>query len=275
MGESRLPAPGTVYRILGARSPWSRLGAGVMDKAGVAQDHQDYRAATWSLIYVLRGRGRYRDAQGRTYPLGPGDCFVRQPQVPHTTQLDPASGWLEAFIDCGPDLAQALIPMQVLPADPPVWHWGLSLPRIERFTALRDELQRAADPQLPELLLRLLGLALACRPAPRPAPAGDVIERACALLAQQAPLRQDLRAWCRGEGLVYEQFRKHFRATVGVSPGQYRIRRRMELACALLQGTARTVAAIASELGYRSPYEFSAQFRAHLGVPPSRYRART
>ena len=41
----------------------------------------------------------------------------------------------------------------------PVWHWGLSAERIERFGSLRDDLERAHDRQLPALCLRLLGLA--------------------------------------------------------------------------------------------------------------------
>jgi len=268
-----LPASGTVYRSMGIGSPWARIGCGVMDKDRIRNDQLDSRASTWSMIYVLRGHGWYDDAFGSTHALAPGDCFVRLPGVTHSTRLDPASRWLEAFIDLGPELWRALEAMQVLASPQPVWHWGLSQERIARFGSLRDDLERAHDRQLPALCLRLLGLALEAQPAPADSVPDDAIERACLALTEQATSRRELRAWCRGQGLDYERFRKDFVARMGISPGQYRLRRRMDRACALLQSSQRSLGAISLELGYRSPYEFSAQFRLRMGIAPSRYRA--
>jgi len=268
-----MPSPGTVYRSMGIGSPWARIGCGVMDKDRIRNDQLDSRMSTWSMIYVLRGAGWYDDDTGRTHALGPGDCFVRLPGITHSTRLDPASRWLEAFIDLGPELWQALAGMQVLASAQPVWHWGLSQERAERFGSLRDDLERAHDRQLPALCLRLLGLALEAQPVPADSASDDAIERACLALTEQATSRVELRAWCRGQGLDYERFRKDFVARMGISPGQYRLRRRMDRACALLQSSQRSLAAISQELGYRSPYEFSAQFRLRMGIAPSRYRA--
>jgi AraC family transcriptional regulator of arabinose operon len=273
MDDRELPAHGTVYRTMGLGSPWSRIGCGIMDKSGVREDHADYRAPTWSLILVLRGRGGYLDADGRRWELGAGDCFLRLPSRRHTTVIDPRSRWLEAFLDCSPALWKELSAMRVLAEEPPVWRWGLARERVARFTALRDDLARAADDQLPALLVRLLSLALEAMPA-EPAARADPVAEAAQAMADGAAERFDLRAWCRRRGHDYERFRKRFQRRMGISLGQYRIRRRMELACALLQSTDRTIVAIAAELGYRSPYAFSGQFRAHMGVSPARYRAR-
>lgn len=274
MDTTRLPEARTVYRTLGSAGPWSRIGCGVMDKSGVRVDQRDARPPTWSMIYVLRGRGWYEDDGGRSWPLAPGDCFVRIPERRHSTVLDPASGWRECFVDLSPQLWRALSGMQVLRDDPPVWRWGLSTERVARFEALLGDLERAGENSLPALAVRVLHLAVEAQPAPSQVGADDAIERACRALAEQATHRDQLRAWCRREGLDYERFRKEFQRRTGVSPGQYRIRRRMDRACELLHTTDRPLAEIAAELGYRSPYEFSAQFRARMGVPPSRYRAR-
>src|SRR3954463_14704503 len=117
MDDGHLPPPRVVYRTMGHGSAWERVGCGVMDKAGVSLDHRDNLAGTWSLIYVLRGTGTYDDHLGRRWPLAPGACFVRVPGLRHTTLLDPASGWLEAFIDIGPALHAALAAMHVLRPD--------------------------------------------------------------------------------------------------------------------------------------------------------------
>lgn len=262
-----------VYRSMGD-APMARIGAGIMDKAGMSADHTDYDAGTWSLVYVLRGRGTYRDADGTAYALGPGWCFQRVPGRRHTTVIDPASRWLEAFIDCGVSLAQALQQLRAIPVQPPAWEWGLRAERVARFGELAAELADAGERRLPALLVRLLALAVEAMPGSPERHREDAIDRACRLLAEEAGARLDLRTWCRREGLDYERFRKDFQRRLGVPPGQYRIRRRLDRACALLQSTDRSIADIATELGYATPYEFSAQFRARLGRPPSAYRAR-
>ncbi len=273
MDDRELPSHGTVYRTMGLGSPWSRIGCGIMDKSGVREDHADYRAPTWSLILVLRGRGSYLDADGRRWELGAGDCFLRLPSRRHTTAIDPRSRWLEAFLDCSPALAMSSARCACSRRSPRCGGGGSRARRVARVTALRDDLARAADDQLPALLVRLVSLAIEAMPT-EPAARADPVAEAAQAMADGAAERFDLRAWCRRRGHDYERFRKRFQRRMGISLGQYRIRRRMELACALLQSTDRTIVAIAAELGYRSPYAFSGQFRAHMGVSPARYRAR-
>lgn len=267
-----LPPPRSVYRTLGRSSAWERIGVGIMDKRGVVYDHRDYLAPTWSVIYVLRGRGTYRDAQGTTWPLTVGDCFQRLPDHRHTTELDPDSDWLEAWIDLGTSLSQALLTMQIIRPEPPVWHWGLAPERVARITALMRELEQAADSELGDLCVRCQALAIEALGAATRTTADDPLDRLCRILADAADTRLDLRRLCARERLDYEWVRKAFRARFGVSPNHYRIRRRIDRACALLHTTDRSITDIAQDLGYSSAYEFSAQFRQWLGVPPSRYR---
>lgn len=269
------PTPRSVYRSMGVGPGPERIGAGIMDKSHVSFDHRDYRAPTYSLVYVLRGSGWYEDDQGRRTALQPGSGFQRLPGVRHTTELDPDSGWLEAFVDIGPALCQGLSAMRVIRREPCAWSWGLTAERMARFVSLCDALERASEQQLPALCLRALELVVEALPNPfEPRDAqGDLYERACRALSDDATERLGLRAWCRDNSLDYTRFRKEFRRRYGISPGQYRIRRRMDLACELLQTTERPIAEIAAELGYASSYEFSGQFRRRLGMPPSHYRA--
>lgn len=114
------PEPRLVYRQLGARQ---RIGAGIMDKAGIAVDQRERREGTWSLILVGRGHGRYLAGDGRAWDLRPGCCFMRVPGVEQSTYLHPDSAWLEGFVDLGPALWAALAAARVLRDDPPVWTW--------------------------------------------------------------------------------------------------------------------------------------------------------
>lgn len=275
MDDDRLPPPRMVHRAMGRGSAWERIGVGVLDKSGKSIDFQDFDSRAYALIYVLRGRGTYLLPDGRQWALHPGDCFQRLPGVRHTTLLDPTSRWLEAWVDLGPSLYHALIEMQVLRREPLVWHWGLSSARIARFTSLLAELDGARERDLPDLCVRCQALVVEARHgADQHSGVDDPVEQVCRLLSDEATTRLNLQAFCQRERLDYEHVRKEFRQRLGVSPGQYRIRRRMERACALLHTTSKSISAIADTLGYQSAYEFSAQFRQWMGVPPSQYRER-
>lgn len=63
-----------------------------------------------------------------------------------------------------------------------------------------------------------------------------------------------------------------FKASVGCSPIQYMIRRRMGEAQTLLINTALSVTDVAEQVGYRYPGYFNAAFKKVVGVPPGAYR---
>ena len=273
MEELHLPAPRTVYRALGIDSGRERIGVGIMDKAGIHLDQVDTDPPTWSLVHVLRGRGRFREESGGWHALQSGDCFLRIPGRTQSTELDPESRWLEVFIDLGWALPRVLTANRMLPEHSQVWQWGLLPARSLRFSVLIGDLAVAGDRELPELCVRCQALVMeALRAQDTVRPGDDPVDRFCRLLAEEATSRLDLRVFCRRERLDYERFRKDFTRRVGQSPGQYRIRRRIERACALLHSTSDDLATIAAALGYSSAYEFSAQFRQWMGVPPGRYR---
>ncbi len=266
----RLPAPGVVIRQAGSGSPWERLACGILDKSGIRLDRFDYRPDTWSLVYVLRGRGSFCIPPGQPRPLAAGDCFVRRPGMVHSTVLDPGSGWCEAFIGIGPHLSTALHAAGWLCAGPPAWTWGLQADRVRRFTQLRSALRMVADNGLPAVAAIAFSLmieALASAPAE---PSVDILDRASVLLDGDVPLAPAQVATRVGIG--YESFRRRFRERFGQSPAAWGRERRIDRACSLLTGTALSIATIALRLGYANPNAFTNRFTAVLGTNPSRYR---
>lgn len=57
-----------------------------------------------------------------------------------------------------------------------------------------------------------------------------------------------------------------------MAPGKYRIRRRLEFSCQLLNMPHLGVAEIAEQLGYASLFDFSKQFKKYMGMSPTAYR---
>jgi AraC family transcriptional regulator len=70
-------------------------------------------------------------------------------------------------------------------------------------------------------------------------------------------------------------FARAFKATVGQSPHQYVVKRRMERAKVLLSVTGLPVAEVAYRVGFANQSHFTAQFRKIIGITPKQYRDRS
>jgi transcriptional regulator GlxA family with amidase domain len=78
----------------------------------------------------------------------------------------------------------------------------------------------------------------------------------------------------RRAGYSGRQFARLFRAEVGISPGRYVERARVDYARRALETTSDGVAAIAARCGLGSAESLRRRFLVHLRVTPSAYRAR-
>lgn len=255
------------FRTLAGRGDDGLLGCGFMTKA---PGRDGGARSAYSAVLCLRGRGWYRDAAGRRWDLAPGVLFQRFTGVGHEVWVEPDPPWAECWVHFGRPLEDALVATGVLDRAAPVRTPGIDLALVRELWRATDALEAAADRDLPQHLVRLQGLLLSLLgPAPAAAPGFDA-DRACRLLAD-AP-RADLVVVARELGMGYRDFRRAFRAAVGMAPGEYRLRRRLERARAELSAGDRTVAAIARDLGWANPFTFTALFRKHVGVAPRTWR---
>ena len=69
-------------------------------------------------------------------------------------------------------------------------------------------------------------------------------------------------------------FRSEFRKCYRMSPLEYLKKRRMELACRLLQTQSYSITEVATHAGFDSISYFSAEFRRVMGCSPRRYQSR-
>lgn len=83
------------------------------------------------------------------------------------------------------------------------------------------------------------------------------------------PIRlQDMAA---ASSLSQFHFSRAFKATMGVSPSRYVLKRRLRAAMVMLKGS-KSLAQIAVDCGFASQSHFSGAFKAELGVTPLQYR---
>jgi AraC-like DNA-binding protein len=280
-GQAReLPLPAglvrndSAYRTLAHDTADGMVGLGLLDKAALVVDCRDFRCDHYGAIYVLRGSGVYRDSTGVEARFRQGSLFQRLHDRHHSVTFDPGARFAECFVALNIPLAERLMAMRLIDARRPVLHPGLDLGLVGELERTIARLRRAEEHQLPQLTRRLLDALLDLLTRDRGDPDGALIADACRALSRCLDERISLRALAARSGMSYEGFRKLFRARMGISPGAYRIRRRIERARELLDEGRHTVKAISEQLGYANPYVLSAQFKRTVGMSPEAYRWR-
>ncbi|MFD9002746.1 GlxA family transcriptional regulator [Streptomyces sp. NPDC059582] len=108
------------------------------------------------------------------------------------------------------------------------------------------------------------------RPVPDPQVAGTAAARAWALGRLHEPLQ--LRDMAAQESLSVRSFTRRFREEVGVSPGQWLTRQRVERARHLLESTDLSVDQVARDAGFGTAQSMRQHLQAALGVTPTAYR---
>ena len=266
---------GSYRRHLEGSSRGELIGGGFMRKNRTGIDHRDYDPPSYSLSFVIEGRGEYIDFRGNSHALEPGSIFMRIPGYPHTNKIATAPFW-ECYIDFGAKLVESLIAMRMIDPDSPVGFAGADQLWVNEFNRIHKRLVAASPSENGAMLVALLDLhqriIAASGPAPE-APERIMVDEAARLLDRDFSERIDMRSICAERGWGYERFRKRFQAELGVSPGRYRIRCRLAEGARLLKGRPDlSVGAIAAELGYANAYEFSAQFKKYNGTAPLGFR---
>lgn len=108
------------------------------------------------------------------------------------------------------------------------------------------------------------------RPLPEPGTATTTAARAWALARLHEPIQ--LRDLAARESMSVRTFTRRFREEVGVSPGQWLTRQRVERARHLLESTDLPVDQVARDAGFGTSQSLRSHLQAAIGVTPSAYR---
>ena len=266
----------STLRILRIDEQWRYMMAMAKAHGGNPDSKTDFVTDGFAANYVLRGQGIYREENGRSHLLTPGTLFQRLPGRRHSTLIDPASDYAELFLVLDPATARQLLALGLISGSE-VLTVGGKVEVLEAFCALRRDMLRS-ETELPTRaalgrVIDFLGKLYALAERGEAGDGwGDIIRQACVLLERDLDRRLDLTEVARSLGVAYPTFRRRFRDATGVSPGAYRVRRRLEQARYLL--LEKPVKQVADELGYSDPFTFSTQFKAHFGLSPRRFQAR-
>jgi AraC-like DNA-binding protein len=224
----------------------------------------------WGLSVVLAGSAVFTPASGGAVELSAGGWFRFAGQAPREVRVSPAPGFAEMAVSTDLDLGGRLADLGLWP-DPA--HAQAS-PDMAVLSAGWDLYRALRDPVVAEasLIRRLVVLAERVRLVPAAGADDSFRERACRLLAAHPEPSFAIDAAARALGLTEQVFRKRFAREVGLPPGRWHMRRRIERATQLLASLP--VAEVARRLGYSDRASFSRQFRLATGMPPGSMRWR-
>ncbi|MFD4571876.1 GlxA family transcriptional regulator [Streptomyces sp. NPDC058417] len=108
------------------------------------------------------------------------------------------------------------------------------------------------------------------RPVPDPQQSGTAAARAWALDRLHEPIQ--LRDMAARESMSVRTFTRRFREEVGVSPGQWLTRQRVERARHLLESSGLSVDQVARDAGFGTAQSMRQHLQSALGVTPTAYR---
>ncbi|MCS0600345.1 helix-turn-helix domain-containing protein [Streptomyces sp. LP11] len=108
------------------------------------------------------------------------------------------------------------------------------------------------------------------RPVPEPGLATTTAARAWALGRLHEPIQ--LRDMAEQEAMSVRTFTRRFREEVGVSPGQWLTRQRVERARHLLESTGLSMDQVARDAGFGTAQSMRQHLQQALGVTPTAYR---
>lgn len=291
----------TVYRGFSQGHSFGLLCAGEMFKEGVIADTVMTKYPFYCMVLILQGKGVYEDDRGHKCNIMPGSIIQRFPDRKHSVRIDPRSRWHELFAGFGllefddpsrqKDRAggdfwkadimypQCNLTMDYLkrlfvidPSSPVYSSSGLFRPQKD-FIEFREKLERASVSAVPRLIGDGLGLfsRMGQGRLEIESPGSDPLIQTRDLLESRLGERIPLTELLNPISLSYAHLREKFRDITGVSPGQYRIARRIEKACYYLTAEHLSPGETALRLGYEDTSSFSRQFKKIMSLSPGEY----
>jgi len=234
----------------------------------VARTHFPYT----SIEYIVAGRG-FAVLGGQRHELRPGVIFAYSPSTPHEIHSAASDVLVKYFISlAGADVRARLARCQLAPGQ--VRFLTLHAEIASGFEALLREGQ-GSGPQRQTLCANLVeylllkiedAASLTAHPNER---AREAFLRCKAYIDAEAEHLRTLGEIARAIGAEASSICRWFRRYEGMSPYQYLLRRRMNLAAEKLIEHGGLVKETASRLGFADPFHFSHQFKAVHGISPS------
>lgn len=232
-------------------------------------------ANVWVLEYVLSGKGTIQNAgaSDRVYYPEAGDIYLLPAGNKQLYYSDAKEPWIKIFVNCRGPVVEGLADAYGLTEK--ILFTGMSdlSEKFQEIYELMNTKELTEDLILARLeiiiheIFRELG-----RRNQQVREETEEIRRVKRYLDSHIGQIVTIREM---SDLIFrspDYLIKHFKAETGVTPYQYLLKRKMQIAERLLRDTAIPVGEIAEQLGYGDAHYFSGLFKKEKGVSPTQFR---
>lgn len=251
----------------------TQAGFGVRQTVAVGQPRT---FGQYAIVYLVDGRGKYSDANGRRKNLETGDLILIFPDIAHVYNPLPDTHWVTTYICFHGPVFDLWRRQGLLDPRKPVYHaepvamWSRHLESV--FDASR---QMGSSPPLLGICRLQQLLAEIVTGAGRSMVYQDDLQwlaRVSGLIEADLAGTVNWKSVAHQVGLSAESFRKRFTRLAGQPPARYRMGRLVDRACELMQNKSLKDRQIAESLGFCDEFYFSRRFKAITGQSPRQFR---
>ena len=214
--------------------------------------------AYWLIHFVESGTGYYR-IENKEYTVSAGEMFVIPPYTETYYEADKNDPWSYIWIGF---TSEGELPVELAHT--------INLPEAE---AVFREMKLKSAPEGGRnafLLARIWDLFAILQREYNPAP--DYIDRAISIIHSEYMNELTVADIAVRLHLNRSYLSDIFKKCIGMSPKEYLLSYRMNLAATLLKNSNSSICVTAHSVGYTDIYNFSKMFKRHFGVSPSKYK---
>ena len=233
----------------------------------------------FQLVYIANGQGIFESRTTAPTLVEGGTAFLLYPGVWHRFKPSGDTGWEEFWVGFRGHYADYLMRQECFDPHRPLISISFRLELLSVFTRLIDTLkyegiayQQIATCQIIQLLGLVYSSALSSHTSQNRRQ--QIVYEVRYQVHGNWERSIDFKELAKERNVSYVWLRKAFKDVMGVAPGQYHLKIKIEKAAQMLQETDLTITEIAHRTGFESLFHFSRIFRKKTGFPPSQYRAK-
>ncbi len=223
----------------------------------------------FQVIFIISGSGWVTTA-GQTIKLKAGDLFFVFPDIVHTYQCDPITGWDIWWVHFRGDYAERLMAYAGFSINRISDHVGQSPTLLERFNKIYNLYKEKKFHYHIDAAMEFAGLLTCLKTI-----ASHSHMRHPSILDKVDFKLKDIASLAEKAGYSKYHFIRRFTEATGTSPWKYLIAKRIDKSKELLSGTRRSIREISMEVGFDDPDYFTKLFHKKVGVTPLVFRKRT
>lgn len=233
----------------------------------------------YQLVYVTRGSGYFESASCSRTKIEAGTMFMLFPGEWHSYAPDSESGWNIHWIGFNGSIIDDKIKAGFFTFKNCVFRVGVD----DRITSTYHQILEIVSSERKGYQQMAAGLAFSLIGRVYYENLnhsfGDsfmtrVISQAKAIIKEDMSGSHSLEEIATSLNISYSLFRREFKRTCGISPGQYRQELKLVKAKELLYSTNMSIALIAEQLHFECLGQFSTFFKKKTGQSPLEYRKR-